>query len=158
MRPTPFAHWLASASAAVRRRVPLVDRHRGVRQFVKFCLVGSSNVVVYFACYLLLTRLLRWYFLAGSVSSFLVAVSWSFYWNRRWTFRPPGGQASRYYRRFVLTNAVSGAAANAALYVLVTSFGWHDLVANFAIIGATTAWNFMVTKFWAFGQSAGSTP
>lgn len=140
----------AFARTTVTRYFPWLDHHRSSREFVKFCLVGSSNVIVYFACYLFLTRLLGWYFLAGSIASFLVAVSWSFYWNRRWTFRVQGGELSRLYQRFVVTNTISGLVSNATLYVLVEKFGWHDILANFVIIGFTTFWNFTVTKFWAF--------
>ena len=140
----------AVARIAVRRYFPWLDRHLGAREFVKFCLVGFSNVVVHFSCYFILTRVAQWYFLAASITAFLVAVSWSFYWNRRWTFRVLGGQSSHHYRRFVVTNAVSGLISNGTFYVLVEYFGWYDLTAYFAVIGVTTIWNFTVTKFWAF--------
>ena len=145
-----MAQVASTARRLAGRWFPLVDRHRGLRQFVKFCLVGFSNVVVYFAIYLLLTRVVGWYFLAASIVSFLVAVTWSFYWNRRWTFRLAGGTPGDHYRKFVLTNIASGVMSNTALYVLVERFGWHDIAANVVIIGFTTFWNFSVTKFWAF--------
>ena len=139
---------------AVRRVItrwfPVLDRHRGARQFIKFCLVGASNVAVYFTIYLLLTRGLRWHFLAGSILSFLVVVTWSFYWTRRWTFRVGGRDSQDHYRRFIVTNIVSGVGSNIALFILVEQFGWHDIAANIVTIGFTTIWNFTVTKFWAF--------
>lgn len=145
-----FAHVKARVRDVIIRHVPMLDRHRAARQFVKFCLVGGSNVIVYFSAYLLLTRGLGWYFLYGSMTSFLVAVSWSFYWNRRWTFRLTVGDHRQQYQRFVITNVVSGVASNTVLYFLVERFGWYDIYANFVTIGFTTAWNFLVTKFWAF--------
>lgn len=140
---------VGTARRFITRWLPWLDRYRSARQFIKFCLVGASNVAVYFTVYLLLTRVWRWYFLAGSITSFVIAVSWSFYWNRRWTFGVGGGAAG-YYHKFVLTNIVSGTGSSVVLYMLVARYGWYDIAANVVTIGFTTAWNFSVTKFWAF--------
>ncbi|MDD5110198.1 MAG: GtrA family protein [Patescibacteria group bacterium] len=132
------------------RLFPFLDRHRGARQFVKFCVVGLSNVVVDVGIYLALTRVFGWYFLYASLTSFVVAVSWSYYWNRRWTFRLPESNLTRQFPKFVITNVVSGTMQNVVLYFSVEMLGWHDLYGKAIAIVLGTFWNFIVTKFWAF--------
>lgn len=150
MRFVSLAQLVAPVRLWVSRFFPILDRHRAARQFVKFCLVGASNVTIDLGVYLALTRFWHWYFLYASIASFLFAVSWSFHWNRRWTFRVSGRTAARQFPKFVIVNITSGAGQTALLYGLVEGFGWYDLYAKALAILLATFWNFTVTKFWAF--------
>lgn len=141
---------LTALRALALRRFPVLEQRAAARQFVKFCLVGGTNVVLFVGLYLLLTRVFQWYFLAASIAGFFVAVTWSFYWNRRWTFRIAGPAAAREYRRFVITNATSGFIQNALLYFLVEGLHWFDLAALALVIVLATFWNFILSKHWAF--------
>ncbi len=141
---------LATLRGLVLRRFPFLAERTGLKQFVKFCLVGATNVAIFVSLYLLLTRVFGWYFLLASVAGFLLAVTWSFYWNRRWTFRVAGPMAAREYHKFVATNGSSGLLQNAFLYLLVEVLGWYDLAALAVVIAVSTFWNFTLSKFWAF--------
>jgi|SRR3989344_2314268 len=134
----------------ILRRFPILDRHPSARQFVKFCVVGVTNVVIDLGIYLLLTRVASWYFILASVCSFVVAVSWSFYWNRRWTFRMRGQAGTQQFTRFIITNASSGLFQVVVLYLVVEAMHWYDLVGKAIVIVLGTFWNFTLTKFWAF--------
>jgi putative flippase GtrA len=58
-----------------------------VRQFIKFCIVGASNVVLDIGVSSALLFVFGMNWVLSKCISFLVAVSNSFYWNCRWTFR-----------------------------------------------------------------------
>ncbi len=98
----------------------------GVRQFVKFCIVGASSTLIDFGVYLSLIEILHLDHLVhttlgisdpkmalqvarpiAQTFSFLLAVTNGFIWNNRWTFRTAGeGDPRKRYAKFLLTNAV----------------------------------------------------
>lgn len=143
---------LATLRQEILRRFPILDRHQSIRQFVKFCIIGVTNVVIDVGIYLWLTRIIGWYFILASTCSFIVAVSWSFYWNRRWTFRLPGQAGSGQFAKFVITNASSGLFQIGVLYLAVEVLHWYDLIGKAIVIVLGTFWNFTLTKFWAFRE------
>lgn len=128
----------------------IAGRSLGVRQFMKFSVVGGVNTVVDFGVYLILTRLLDVpYVLAGALS-FTVASTNSYIWNRRWTFRDRETQVVTQYVKFFVVSAV-GLGLNAGiLFFLVHTWGVHDIIAKAVAIGVVVAWNFSVNKLWIF--------
>ena len=148
-------------------------QRRGVRQFIKFCIVGASSTLIDFSVYLLLIEGLHLQTLIGSLTlarpaaqsiSFLFAVTNGFIWNNRWTFRGSGGGAvhSR-YGKFVLTNGI-GLSLNLLILTLVAHAvpaavthlldPYLDDPAGFVGKVAATAvvvfWNFTASKYWTF--------
>jgi putative flippase GtrA len=78
-------------------------------QVRRFALVGSANTLIDYVLFIALTKILRlpldWVWIAKVLSG-TVAISISFYLNRRWVFRANGrllGQATRF-----LTTAIIG--------------------------------------------------
>ena len=151
----------------------------GIRQLVKFCIVGASSAAIDFG----LLNLLHFgaglpVIVAASVS-FFIAVCNGFYWNRRWTFRAREGDVRQQYPKFVATNLV-GWTLNLTIMSLVLveagTLGWlhaqrtpveimqlivtgegksafGPLALNAAKAAATvivTAWNFTASKLWTF--------
>ena len=88
----------------------------GARQFVKFCIVGTSSTIIDFTIFNLLVEkgiLAQYGLLQRGLSpavaltcSFLVAVTNGFLWNSRWTFRAAREDAGKQYPKFVATNVV----------------------------------------------------
>ena len=138
----------------VLRAFPLLDRHAGARQFIKFCLVGASNVAIDFSIFLLLTGGVGLHYLVANLGSFFVAVSWSFFANRRWTFRHAEGDARRQYLRFALTNLGGLLIQSSLLFMLHERAGFDVRLAKIFAIFVTTFWNFFLTKFWTFRRTA----
>ncbi len=69
-----------------------------LKQFVKFGMIGVTNTAVSYCIYLAVLLFLQSRnlfpdtdYLIGNVLSFLLSVLWSFYWNRRFVFRPEEG-------------------------------------------------------------------
>jgi putative flippase GtrA len=119
-----------------------LTQRRGVRQFIKFCIVGLSSTLIDFGIYLTLievlhiqdsvaaamgpTRFLGFLDaqmagrLAANSISFLFAVTNGFIWNSRWTFRHTDREGlHQRYLKFVLTNVI-GLFLNLTILTLVS--------------------------------------
>lgn len=132
----------------------LPSRHHALaEQFIKFCLVGFSNLVIDFSVYFFATRVFHLYFVLANVCSFAVAISWSFWLNKRWTFRNDNRDYRQYLKFFIIN--VSGMLwQTTLLYLLVTVWRWHDLLAKGLAVVIVTFWNFSLSRWWAFRQLA----
>ena len=93
--------------------------NEGLKQIVKFCLIGASSTVVDLSISYALMHIFRMYWLAAFTLSFAVAVTNGYIWNSLWTFRGLGA-AKRHlqYLKFVAVNVV-GYALNSLIMVLV---------------------------------------
>jgi putative flippase GtrA len=136
--------------------VPLVRRitqRRGVRQFVKFGIVGASGFVVNLIVFTLLQRLIPAHttnlaynfiysvaFLSGGVSNYFL--------NRTWTFRS-SAHAGREGAQFL---SVSLMALCVGLFVswLVQPYFGHGHRTWFVSTIAGIVVNFFVNKYWTF--------
>jgi putative flippase GtrA len=148
-------------------------QRRGLRQFVKFCIVGFSSALIDFGVFLFLIEKVHLEQFTGSpvvtrtvagAIAFLLAVTNGFIWNSLWTFREAGPQAAhRRYAKFVLTNTI-GLGLNLLILNAVAHVVPAALVALFpvgmkdprALIGKVVAsavvvfWNFTASKYWTF--------
>ena len=151
----------------------------GVRQLVKFVIVGASSTIIDFTLLNLLHLKAGFPLAVAATFSFLVAVSNGFYWNRKWTFRASSGNAKKQGPLFLATNVV-GWLLNLTIMTLalITASAMHlttvhesageivklialgqgkeafsPLAVNAAKGCATiivTAWNFSASKFITF--------
>lgn len=131
----------------------LFNRYPVTKQFVKFSVVGSSNTMVDFLVYLFLTRALAIYYIFAAIISFIVAVTWSFYLNRRWTFRHSGKNSTNQYLKFFIVNTVVMILNLSSLFILVDLFGFYDLVAKLVAAIFLAVLNFSLNRFWTFKTS-----
>lgn len=137
----------------LKRIIALIIGWVLLRQFVKFCLVGFTNLLIDFLVYWLLTRWLGLFYIGAAVLSFTVAVTWSFFVNRRWTFRHSAGNVRRQYIKFFLAN-LAGLALNLTIfYALVDWGGWHDLGAKLVVAVIVAFFNFSLNRFWTFRRT-----
>jgi putative flippase GtrA len=126
-----------------------LGRRRGVRQFVKFGIVGASGTLVNFvvAHALEKTTAFSWFadfsigFMAGGVSNYLL--------NRVWTFRSkrnPWIEGTQ----FLAVSGVALVAGNLVIAIAQRS-GFHHFTATW--LAATLAGvfiNFFLNKYWTF--------
>lgn len=130
-------------------------KHQSVRQFYKFAVVGVANTAIDFLIYLALTRIFSFFadnFVLANIISFSVAVSNSFYWNRKWTFRSVDERHVRQYMKFFIVNVAGLGINTAVLYLLVTYAGFYDVLAKVIAIGVALFWNFFVNRMWVFRE------
>lgn len=137
-------------------------QRRGVRQFVKFCLIGATSAVIDVGLLNLFTQVFGWHWVIAQVLSFTLAVTNGYIWNSRWTFRGMGqGTSRRRYVLFYLTNII-GLLINIGVMKLVMYAITGQVVAtanpsarllNLAkvvAIGCVSLWNFGASKYWTF--------
>jgi putative flippase GtrA len=142
-------------------RASTVAVHRGVRQFVKFCIVGLTSFTIDLGLFLLLTQFAHFWWPVAKTVSFSFAVTNGYVWNRVWTFRAAGLRRQReQYAMFVTVNVV-GLLINlvvmkAAFSVLTGSTGSlkptaeQSTIATIAATLVVVFWNFFANKHWTF--------
>lgn len=132
-----------------------IFRRRGVRQFIKFGIVGLGSTVIDWGIFYLLNLSFGIYYLVAKVLSFSVAVINSFVWNRRWTFRSTETNRSKEFTKFMII-ALVGLALNALImYLAVSTFGTRKIFGLIFATAIVTFWNFLANKFWTFRESQG---
>jgi putative flippase GtrA len=130
-----------------------VKARRGVRQFVKFGIVGASGFLVNLVIFTLLQQLVpnrtaapQYYtiysiaFLSGGVSNYFL--------NRRWTFRS-SGHAGKEGAQF-LSVSVLALLVGIVVSALVSPYLGHGHRTWFVATCAGIVVNFFINKYWTF--------
>jgi putative flippase GtrA len=130
-----------------------LTRRRGVRQFVKFGIVGASGFVVNLIAFTLLQRVVPNHdrplqydaiytvsFLAGGVSNY--------YLNRIWTFRSTG-HAVREGAQFLTVSAIA-LVVGLIVSAFVSPWLGHGHRTWFVATVAGIFVNFFLNKYWTF--------
>jgi len=134
-----------------------ISQRRGIRQFVKFGIVGASGFIVNLIVFTLLQRVVPNHsaplqynviysiaFLSGGVSNY--------YLNRIWTFRSTG-HAVREGAQF-LTVSVLALIVGLIISALVAPKLGHGHKTLFLATVAGIVVNFFVNKYWTFKDAA----
>lgn len=121
------------------------------KEFIKFCIVGLSNLVIDMAGYYVLTRFAHLYYIIAGVISFTIAVTWSFYINSKWTFKVEKDTSWNRYIKFIVANLISMIISLSLLFMAVDILGWHDMMAKLVSAVFVAMLNFSINKYWTFG-------
>jgi dolichol-phosphate mannosyltransferase len=141
-----------SAGSSFLARFPV-----GLRQFVKFGLVGGTGTLVNLGVFSLLIFI--WHRAASSDPgvfkqlasgiAFCVAVLSNFLLNRQWTFRHTGRIIPNFGRFFIVS--LVGLGLNELSFTLLNSVGHVEVhVSQLLAILIVTPVNFVGSKWWAF--------
>ena len=126
-------------------------------QFIKFCFVGASGVVVNLVVFNL--TILLWRLASGSsptvaeylgnLLGFIVSVLTNYYLNRRWTFRSSGAVSTELPKFF--TVSIVAYLVNLGVFTLARH-GLHldDNVSQVIAIACVMPINFILNKLWSF--------
>ena len=138
-----------SAGSLLKR----VRERRGVRQFVKFGIVGASGFLVNFVLFTLLQRVVpdhtgagQYYaiysvaFLAGGVSNYFL--------NRIWTFRSTG-HAGKEGAQFLSVSVLALLVGLGVSALVSPTFGRGHKTWFLATLSGIVV-NFFVNKYWTF--------
>ena len=122
-------------------------------QFIRFCLVGGTGMVVDLASYLLLLTMGMPMALARAAAIW-TAMNWNFALNRDLTFRQYGmAGLGRSYWRFLCAcslGAVVSWTVSIGLPLCLTFFRQHLILAAAAGVVGGTLVNFQLSRAWAF--------
>ncbi|HZO90998.1 MAG TPA: GtrA family protein [Chthonomonadaceae bacterium] len=137
-------------------------RHPSLRQFIKFCMIGCTSMVIDVGIAKYLTYSMHWNWILAQTLSFSIAVTNGFVWNSLWTFRGMGsGSRHQQYMKFVAINIV-GLVLNIAImksvFFMFTGHiihqgnppSWQWNIAKGLAIVIVSSWNFLANKKWTF--------
>lgn len=130
-----------------------ITQRRGLRQFIKFAIVGTSGFAVNGVVFTLLQLPLSidqrqiWYYLIFSVAFMAGGVS-NYFLNRVWTFRSTGDALGE-GAKFLTVSAIALCVSLIVSYVAAPILGkGHKLWFISTCAGIVV--NFFVNKYWTF--------
>jgi putative flippase GtrA len=130
-----------------------VRKRRGVRQFVKFGIVGASGFVVNLVIFTLLQRVVPNHTATGPYNaiysvSFLAGGVSNYFLNRIWTFRSTG-HAGKEAVQFLSVSVLALLVGLLVSYLVAPSFGHGHKTWLLATLSGIVV-NFFVNKYWTF--------
>ena len=127
-------------------------------QFVKFCLVGVSNMLVSLAIYYLFLWINPDLYMLGSVLGTVLSILNAFIWNDLFVFTGNPKDFKSIMKRLGKTYVSYGFTSllsNGLLWLEVSVFGLSKVYAPIINLVVTTPLNYLINKFWTF-KSKGS--
>jgi putative flippase GtrA len=123
-------------------------------QFIKFGLVGISNVLIGYLVYCLLLYFGLYYLFVNTIA-FCVATLNAFYWNNKYTFKKVENKQEKYiYMRFIkmfgayiFTGVII---SNMLLLFFVDILSISKYISPLLGLGITVPSNFLINKYWVF--------
>ncbi len=118
----------------------------------RFIIVGISNIAIGYAVFAVALHLLGDFVLRGTVAqiiAYCVGTVWSYYWNRRWTFRSDadvGGEASR----FIILQIGCAVISTGGVGVTVDALHLHPTLSWLGVVGVVSVINYVLSKRWVF--------
>lgn len=128
-------------------------------QFVKFSLVGLSNVVVSYTINISTLFLLRhaeltFDYAIANLTAFVLSVLWSYHWNSTYVFHPDQmekGWRIRTLARTYISYALTGIVLNNILSTLwIRVLGFSKFIAPLLNLPFSVPTNFVMHKLWAY--------
>jgi putative flippase GtrA len=134
--------------------VARITQRRGVRQFVKFGIVGASGFIVNLAVFTVLQRLTSFPFWFEFSVGFMVGGVSNYFLNRWWTFRSTG-HAAKQGAQFLFVSFLALLVGNLTGWVLETRLQYqHHHTVWFLSTLSGMLLNFFANKYWTFREAA----
>lgn len=122
-------------------------------QFFVFCIVGVGNTIISYSVYSIFV-LLKWNYVAGNITGFVVSVTNAFYWNNKYIFRKKEGKNRSLLKAYIKTFTAYGVSglflSNILLIFWVEVLGVPEIWGPILNLLVTVPTNFLLNKLWAF--------
>ena len=119
-------------------------------QFIKFCVVGGTGVVVDFGITFLFKEKLKLNKYIANSLGFMAAASTNYLLNRWWTFRSHDPEVAQQYVQFVGISAIGLIMNNIIIYLLNDKARLNFYLSKLIAIGLVTLWNFFMNYYFTF--------
>lgn len=137
------------------------EMEQGFLQFVRFGVVGASNTVVAYGVYVVALLAIRssglWMkydYLIANITSFILSVAWSFFWNNKYVFTVEEGESRSIVKALIKTyisySFTSLFLSSVFMVLWVQILGISEFLAPFINLFINVPINFIINKFWAF--------
>lgn len=141
--------------ACTKKRLVVTISKRGIVQFIKFSCVGASNSLVYLLVYYAFTATNNNARAAmiGQAFAWLLSVTNSFIWNRKFVFENSQKRWWVLLLRVYACYAFSLAISSALTFLQVEILGVPNAIVPMVNLLAMGPVNFFIVKYFAFGKS-----
>ncbi|MCI8650789.1 MAG: 4Fe-4S dicluster domain-containing protein [Anaerotruncus sp.] len=128
-------------------------------QFIRFSIVGLSNVVVSYSINILVLFILApvgltFDYIVANIIAFILSVLWSFYWNNRLVFALKQGEERSLWNtlgKTYLTYSFTGIVLNNFLSTLwIYGLGLSKYIVPLCNLPINVPINFLLNKFWSY--------
>ena len=127
-----------------------IAQRRGVRQFVKFGVVGASGFIVNFVVFTVLQRFTALPLLVDNSVGFMAGGVSNYFFNRVWTFRSTG-HAAKEGAQFLTVSFLALLVSDAVFYILIHPLRIHHYHTVWFVATLSSVFvNFFVNKYWTF--------
>ena len=115
--------------------------------FIKFCLVGTTNVLIYYTIYYILLKLGVYYLLANTIA-YIIGILNGYIWSSKFVFKK--NKSLNNMIKFFMVYISSLFINLGIVYICVDYYNMHKLIAPIIAIGVGTIYNYMFNKIWTF--------
>ncbi|HAM11333.1 MAG: glycosyl transferase family 2 [Bacteroidetes bacterium GWF2_41_9] len=121
-----------------------------ISKFLKFCVVGSSGMVIDFGTTWLLKERIKINKYAANSTGFILAASSNYFLNRIWTFQNHDPAIATQYISFILISVVGLGINNLVIYLLNDRLRYNFYLSKLFAIAVVTIWNFLMNFIITF--------
>lgn len=118
-------------------------------QFIKFCLVGASGMILDFSLTYFLKEKINVHRYVANATGFLCAASSNFALNRYWTFKSHNPHVLHEFE-FFIAFAVVGVMLSTLFLIFFEKQNLNFYLSKFLAVVLTTIWNFTTNYFITF--------
>jgi putative flippase GtrA len=122
------------------------------RELFRYIMVGGACYVAGLALLYLLTDTLGWHFMVSLALALLIMSIVGWFANRTVTFERSRLSRKQELLRYILVNAASSLITMSLMWMLVSKWGWHYLVASAIVAAGMTMGNFLLHRAWSFSR------
>lgn len=126
------------------------SKKKGLKQFIRFCLVGVIGVTFTYSIFFILHYFFNIYYIFSSATGFILGVFLVFFLNKEFTFKVEGGKIKSLIIKYYVVNIFSLLFGMIILAFFVEILRTNVYLSNFLILGITTISNFIGSKFIVF--------
>lgn len=128
-----------------------------IRELFVFGIVGGSAAIIDFGMFWLLNEKLNIYYLYANPVGISIAIAWTFFGNKYFTFRNKSKEFGKQGAKFLVVSLSGLGLQTLLLYLFVTYLPLEHIIGNYEkfvakimAIGVVSISNFCFNKFWTF--------
>jgi len=115
--------------------------------FIKFCLVGATNVIISYTIYYILLTLGLSYLLASAIA-YLIGILNGYIWSSKYVFKKD--RSLNNMMKFFAVYISSLFINLGIMYICVDIYNMNKLIAPIFAIGIGMIYNYALNKMWTF--------
>jgi putative flippase GtrA len=126
-----------------------MKNNKSIIQFIKFGIVGVSNTLLTAATIWILLKMFHCSDYISNLIGYLIGLTNSFIWNRKWTFESKSKVGNTVFK-FIVTFAISYLFQLGNLYLLLHITHIDSYISQLLSIVVYTCINFVLNKYYTF--------